>query len=116
MLRLRLELDTRDKAHGKEHRNHGRASVAEERQRDADNGGDADAHADVDEGLEGNGGADTHTDEHVIGPAGLEANAKAVHNDDYKSFTCQAIYHVKNLNTFRMVVANSSLKLCFDDH
>ena len=66
---LQLIFYARHNAHGYIHRNHRLSSVAEKRERDADNGGNADAHSDIDEGLERDRGGNTETDYHVKGAA-----------------------------------------------
>ena len=84
MFRLELVLDAGDKAHRRVHCHHGRAPVAEKRERDADNRGDADAHADVDEGLEGHGGGHAHADQQIIQTSALESDAHDVDDDNGK--------------------------------
>ena len=69
VFRFQLIFYARDNAHGYIHRNHRRASVAKKRERDADNGRNADAHSDINEGLERDRGGNTETDYHVKGAA-----------------------------------------------
>ena len=54
--------DSGDNPHGGEERQQRRAAVAEERQRDSDNGHDEQAHPDIDDGLEHEHGGDSHAD------------------------------------------------------
>ena len=84
MLWFWLIFYTRNQAHRREQRGHGRAAVTEEGQRNADDRGDADAHADIDEGLERDSRAHAHTEQHVEGPAGVDAHPEAVDDNDYQ--------------------------------
>ena len=62
VFRFRFVVYARYQSYRGKERDHRRASVREEGQRDADNGGDADAHADVDEGLERKRARDAEAD------------------------------------------------------
>ena len=78
---LQLVFDAGDQAHGGKHGHHGGAAVAEKGQRDADHRGDAQAHAHVDDGLEGHGGSHADAQQHIEGAAGLESDAHAADDE-----------------------------------
>ena len=74
-------VDARDDAHRKEHRDERAAAVGEERQRQADDRHEADAHADVDEHLRRQHTGDTDADEPVHIVAGLDADVDDADDD-----------------------------------
>ena len=80
-LRLWLVFYAGNKAHGGKHGHHGRSPITEERQRDADDRGDADAHAYINQGLDRDSRGDAHAYKHIEGPAGVEPHTDTV--DDY---------------------------------
>jgi len=89
-LRLWSEFDTGNKPHGGEQREDGRAAVAEKRQRQADDGGEAHAHADVDESLEQDGGGNTEAYEHAHGVFRVQPNLHAAENDQQQQYDDRA--------------------------
>ena len=81
MLGLGLILYAGDQSHGRKQRHHGGAPVAEERQRNTDDRGDANAHPDVDKALERDGPGHADADEHIVEPAGVGTHTDAMDDD-----------------------------------
>ena len=79
--RLWAVFNAGDQSDGRVHRNDRRAAVAEERKRYADNGRNADAHADVDEGLERERRGNAEADEHAEGTARTQTDNAAAYDD-----------------------------------
>ena len=79
--RLWPVFDARYQSDSRIHRDDRRAAVAEKRKRYADNRGDADAHADVDEGLERERCRNAEADEHAEWTARAQTDDAAAYDD-----------------------------------
>ena len=96
--RLRAIFYAGDEADGRVHRNDRRAAIAEKRKRDADDGGYADAHADVYKRLERKRRGNAEADEHSEAAARACADDAAADDDHSKQHDDDnARYHAQLL-------------------